>query len=60
MGVALASAAGSVILGTFLAYRVWQLPRSLAGTALVYKIPLILPHIAVALIIFIFWYAFFS
>jgi putative spermidine/putrescine transport system permease protein len=55
MGVALASATGSVTLGTFLAYRVWQLPRSLAGTALVYKIPLILPHIAVAFVVLVFW-----
>jgi putative spermidine/putrescine transport system permease protein len=55
MGVALASAAGSVALGTFLAYRVWHLPRSLAGTALVYKIPLILPHIAVAFLVLVFW-----
>jgi putative spermidine/putrescine transport system permease protein len=55
MGVALASAAGSVILGTFLAYRVWQLPRSLAGTALMYRIPLILPHIAVAFVVLVFW-----
>jgi putative spermidine/putrescine transport system permease protein len=55
MGVALAAAAGSVTLGTFLAYRVWQLPRSLAGAALMYKIPLILPHIAVAFVVLVFW-----
>ena len=55
MGVALASAAGSVSLATLLAYRVWQLPRALAGTALVYKIPLILPHIAVAFVVLVFW-----
>ncbi|MEX1297459.1 MAG: ABC transporter permease subunit [Desulfotignum sp.] len=55
LGVALGSAAGSVMAGTFLAYRVWKLPRSLAGAALVYKIPLILPHIAVAFVILVFW-----
>lgn len=55
MGVALASAAGSVALGTLLAYRVWQLPKALAGAALVYKIPLILPHIAVAFVVLVFW-----
>jgi putative spermidine/putrescine transport system permease protein len=55
LGVALVSAAGSVMAGTFLAYRVWKLPRSLAGAALVYKIPLILPHIAVAFVVLVFW-----
>ena len=55
LGVALASAAVSVGAGTFLAYRVWQLPKAMAGMALVYKIPLILPHIAVAFIVLVFW-----
>ncbi|MCF8092539.1 MAG: ABC transporter permease subunit [Desulfotignum sp.] len=55
LGVALISAAGSVIAGTFLAYRVWQLPAKLANAALVYKIPLILPHISVAFVVLIFW-----
>jgi putative spermidine/putrescine transport system permease protein len=55
LGVALASAAGSVAFGTFLAYRVWKLPKSLAGAALVYKIPLVLPHIAVAFVVLVFW-----
>jgi putative spermidine/putrescine transport system permease protein len=55
LGVALVSAAASVAAGTFLAYRVWQLPNALAGAALVYKIPLILPHIAVAFVVLIFW-----
>lgn len=55
LGVALASAAGSVAAGTFLAYRVWKLPKALAGAALVYKIPLILPHIAVAFVVLVFW-----
>ena len=55
LGVAAASALLSVAAGTFLAYRVWQLPRVLAPTALVYKIPLILPHIAVAFVVLVFW-----
>jgi putative spermidine/putrescine transport system permease protein len=55
LGVALASALISVAAGTFLAFRVWQLPRALAGAALVYKIPLILPHIAVAFVVMVFW-----
>ncbi|MFU8770648.1 MAG: hypothetical protein ACNA7H_12980 [Desulfotignum sp.] len=55
LGVALVSAAGSVAAGTFLAYRVWKLPKTLAGAALVYKIPLILPHIAVAFVVLVFW-----
>ncbi len=53
LGVAAASALFSVAAGTFLAYRVWQLPRQLATAALVYKIPLILPHISVAFVILV-------
>lgn len=53
--VAAASAAMAVTAGTLLAYRVWQLPRRLAGAALIYKIPLILPHIAVAFVVLVFW-----
>lgn len=55
LGVALVSAAASVAGATFLAYRVWQLPKAMTGAALVYKIPLILPHIAVAFVVLIFW-----
>ncbi len=55
LGVASASAFFSVALGTILAYRVWQLPGKLATVALVYKIPLILPHIAVAFVVLVFW-----
>ncbi len=55
LGVAAASAFLAVAAGTFLAYRVWQLPAKLAGVALVYKIPLILPHIAVAFVVLVFW-----
>lgn len=53
--VAGASAFLSVATGAFLAYRVWKLPRQLAPLSLVYKIPLILPHIAVAFLVLIFW-----
>ncbi|BBO77615.1 hypothetical protein DSCW_50320 [Desulfosarcina widdelii] len=53
--VAAASSAMAVTAGTLLAYRVWQLPRRLAGAALIYKIPLILPHIAVAFVVLVFW-----
>lgn len=53
--VAAVSAALAVTIGTLLAYRVWQLPGRLAAVALVYKIPLILPHIAVAFVVMIFW-----
>lgn len=55
LGVAAVSALSAVVIGTVLAYRVWQLPRKVAAAALVYKIPLILPHIAVAFVIVVFW-----
>lgn len=55
LGVAAASALCAVAAGTILAYRVWLLPKQLATAALVYKIPLILPHIAVAFVILVFW-----
>ncbi len=53
--VALASALLSVTAGTLLAYWVWKLPQRLQTAAIVYKIPLILPHIAVAFVVLIFW-----
>lgn len=53
--VALASAAASVGIGAVLSYGVWRLPRRLETAAVVYKVPLILPHIAVAFIILVFW-----
>jgi putative spermidine/putrescine transport system permease protein len=53
--VAAVSAFFSVAAGTVLAYRVWQLPNSVANAALIYKIPLILPHIAVAFVVWVFW-----
>ncbi|MDX2452928.1 ABC transporter permease [Desulfosarcina sp.] len=55
LGVAAASAFFAVAAGTTLAYRTWQLPGRLATAALVYKIPLILPHIAVAFVVLVFW-----
>ena len=53
--VAAASAFISVALGAVLAFRAWQLPRQLAPLSLVYKIPLILPHISVAFLVMVFW-----
>jgi putative spermidine/putrescine transport system permease protein len=53
--VAMASALFATGIGTVLAYRVWQLPGQLATVALIYKIPLILPHIAVAFVVLLFW-----
>lgn len=55
LGVAATSALFAVAVGTILAYRVWKLPGKLANAALVYKVPLILPHIAVAFVILVFW-----
>lgn len=53
--VALVSALLSVVGGTLVAYAAWRLPRRLLGLALVYKIPLVLPHIAVAFVVLIVW-----
>lgn len=53
--VAAISAFCAVAAGTVLAYSVWQLPAKLQTASLVYKIPLILPHIAVAFVILLFW-----
>ncbi len=49
------SAIISVAAGTLLGYGVWRLPERLKGFSLVYKIPLILPHIAVAFLVMLFW-----
>jgi len=49
--VSLGSALGSVIFGTWLAYLVWRLPRWLRQAAVVYKVGLILPHVAVAFLV---------
>ncbi len=53
--VAGVSAFLAVTAGAFLSYRVWRLPERLASLSLVYKIPLILPHISVAFIVMVFW-----
>ena len=52
--VALMSSTIASVLGTLLAYGIWRLPISLQRQTVVYKIPLILPHIAVAFITMIF------
>lgn len=53
--VGFVSASVSVALGTILAYGLWKLPHSLQRAATVYKVPLILPHIAVAFMVLVFW-----
>lgn len=53
--VAFCSAVISVGAGTFLAYRIWRLPASHQRLAVVYKIPLILPHIAVGFLVLLFF-----
>lgn len=53
--VALVSAVISVSAGAVLAYAVWRLPHGLERASVVYKVPLILPHIAVAFIVLVFW-----
>ena len=53
--VALVSAGMSIALGTLLAYGLWHVPRVLQGKTVVYKIPIVLPHIAVAFITMIFF-----
>jgi len=52
--VALVSAFLSTVFGTLLAHTIWQLPERLRARTQVYKIPLILPHIAVAFITILF------
>lgn len=49
--VGFASALLSVTIGTVVAYFIWRLPPRLRGHTIAYKIPLVLPHIAVAFII---------
>ncbi len=53
--VGLVSAALSVVLGTMLAVGLWRMPAGLQQLGVVYKIPLILPHIAVAFIVLVFF-----
>ena len=45
--VALASSSLSIMLGTTLAYAIWKLPERQHKFTIIYKIPLVLPHIAV-------------
>lgn len=51
--VACVSASAATLLGGVLAYGVWKLPPRLQGPATIYKIPLILPHIAVGFIVLV-------
>lgn len=51
--VALRSAFLAVIGGFLLALAVWKLPRGFKGPAIIYHIPLILPHLAVALVVMV-------
>ena len=53
--VALCSALGAVFCALLLSYGLWRLPAHLTRFSLVYKIPLILPHIAVAFVIMLIW-----
>ncbi len=48
LSVAFFSTLLAVIAGTILSYFVWKLPQNLQNYMIVYKIPLILPHIVVA------------
>lgn len=49
------SAVLAVISGTLLAIGLWRLPAAMQQGGIVYKIPLILPHIVVAFIVILFW-----
>lgn len=52
--VALCATLISIVLGTFFAYLIWKLPGRYHSYAVIYKIPLILPHIAVGFMAVIF------
>ncbi len=52
--VALVSSVLAIVLGTLLACTIWKLPPAMQVKTMVYKIPIILPHIAVAFITMIF------
>lgn len=45
----------SVFIGTVLAIGLWRMPSTLQQAGIIYKIPLILPHLAVGFIVFFFW-----
>jgi putative spermidine/putrescine transport system permease protein len=53
--VSAASALGSVTAGTALGYMAWRLPRRLRQTAVVYKTGLVLPHVAAAFLVLLFF-----
>lgn len=48
--ISLVSASISIGLGSILAYKIWLLPDRLRNLTFIYKIPVILPHIAIAFI----------
>ena len=52
--VAAASSSLSIVIGTALAYALWKMPERCRNFAIVYKISLILPHIAVGFLAVIF------
>jgi len=52
--VAFVSAGLSIVFGTLLSNVIWHLPGVLQNKTVVYKIPIVLPHIAVAFITMIF------
>jgi len=45
----------SVAIGTLLAIGLWRMPPLLQQAGVIYKIPLILPHLAVGFMVFFFW-----
>ncbi|MFP4473967.1 MAG: ABC transporter permease [Desulfatibacillaceae bacterium] len=51
--VAASSALLSVAAGSLFAYGIWKLPARWQGSAVVYKVPLVLPHIAVGFVVLI-------
>ncbi|MGE4292166.1 MAG: ABC transporter permease [Desulfovibrio sp.] len=53
--VGVCSALLPVSIGSGLAYLFWKMPRGLQRAGVVYKVPLILPHVAVAFIVLVFW-----
>lgn len=53
--VSAVSALGSVAVGTWLGYMVWRLPRRLRQAAVVYKTGLVLPHVAAAFLVLLFF-----
>jgi putative spermidine/putrescine transport system permease protein len=50
LSISFAASLASVVLGTILSYFIWKLPDNQHSWTIIYKIPLILPHIAVGFI----------